>query len=261
MMSTITKMMLLERKFCGVCVLRKLPYSTVPLDDNKRGWRKTLEEQGEWTSALRLFAPQKKTRSTLMKLIQAPIDFRPSAIRSWFERKKKDAEIFDQRFIKERHEVLGKDLASAHFILARGGKIRFCNEEKWYSDITQIPNTYQPSMFVEAIDLSKTNICYEGLHNLFGLKYLKWLRLNTCLHIDDWCLDYISGEFGASLEYLDLSNCDKVTERGLAALYRMQLLKFLDVSNIPSSKELELTCLLLEDICGSIKIDGVTYIT
>jgi len=51
---------------------------------------------------------------------------------------------------------------------------------------------------------------YEGLQNMRNLVYLKSLDLSNCPLIDAWCLDRITGEFGESLEVLNLSGCESV---------------------------------------------------
>lgn len=70
----------------------------------------------------------------------------------------------------ERHQSLGPDLATTHFITARGGKIRFVNNEEWitFDDITEkkVPSFYVPGFFIEEIDASGMNLCYEGFDNL-----------------------------------------------------------------------------------------------
>jgi hypothetical protein len=54
-----------------------------------------------------------------------------------------------------------------------------------------------------------TLICqvYEGLQNIRNLIYLKELDLSYSPLIDAWCMDRITGEFGESLEVLNLSGC------------------------------------------------------
>ena len=73
----------------------------------------------------------------------------------------------------ERHKCLGPDLATTHFITARGGKIRFVNNKNWITveDINEmkIPSFFVPGFFIEEIDASEMNLCYEGFDNLSKL--------------------------------------------------------------------------------------------
>lgn len=148
----------------------------------------------------------------------------------------------------KRHAILGHDLASAYFILNEGGRVKFKYDEKWITsdDCSSLPNEYNLKYILIALDASGLPLVYEGLNNLYGLLNLKWLSFKGCKYLDDWCLDKISAEF-PKLEYLDISNCENITERGLEALYRMLSLKTLIVTNHYKSMTFELTCLMLEE--------------
>lgn len=37
-----------------------------------------------------------------------------------------------KRLIPERHLILGNDLAAAHFIVSRGGSVKFLNDDEWH---------------------------------------------------------------------------------------------------------------------------------
>lgn len=177
-------------------------------------------------------------------------DFSFGNISKWFTHKKTEYNKHLQRFIPERHEILGTDLATAHFIICRDGRVKFKGNTYWTKKDEKgsynLPNQYDSRFILEAVDAQNTDLYYEGLSNLCGLKKLKWLSLKDCKNIDDWGLDKISAEFPA-LEHLDISGCKKITERGLESLYRMTNLKKLIVTNHYKSVAFELTCLMLED--------------
>lgn len=169
----------------------------------------------------------------------------------------------DQQYLEERQNSLGTDLAAAHFIVYRRGSVKFCGHNEWvtygkeeYDD--HLPKKYDPSFYVEALDLTGTKIIYEGLLNILNLTKLKWLSFKNCPYFDDWCLDRISGAYGDTLEYLDIGNT-KVTERGVSAIYRMHKLNTLKVHDISNSATFKLSCLMLEDINPSMKIEGVVH--
>ncbi|XP_072744662.1 distal membrane-arm assembly complex protein 2 [Anoplolepis gracilipes] len=156
----------------------------------------------------------------------------------------------EQKFIPERYEILGADLSSAHFIVYLGGRVKFRGNTYWTEKnekgLHDLPNQYDSRYILEAVDASNANLYYEGLSNLCGLKKLKWLSLKNSKNIDDWGLDKISAEF-PELEYLDISGCEKISERGLESLYRMSNLKTLIVTNHYKTVAFELTCFMLED--------------
>lgn len=177
-------------------------------------------------------------------------DFSISNIPKWLTNEKVQAIKADQKFVPERHETLGADLAAAHFIIHRSGRIKFKGDTHWREldekGKHNLPNTYNPSYLLEAIDVNGFDMHYEGLSNFCSLMRLKWLSLKNCKNVDDWGLDKISAEM-PELEYLDISGCEKITERGLESLYRMFNLKTLIITNHYKSVAFELTCLMLED--------------
>ena len=75
------------------------------------------------------------------------------------------------RFVDQRHRMLGANLATAHFVLARGGAIKFVDMDTWVTkykggEIT-LPKFFTDGYFVEAIDCTGTEMMYESLDN-FG---------------------------------------------------------------------------------------------
>lgn len=112
-----------------------------------------------------------------------------------------------------------------------------------------IPNIYQDGFFVEAIDCEKfhhNGIRYEGIHNLSGLNFLKWLSLKNNKHIDVWCLDRLAGQNGASLVYLDITGC-KLCIGCILALARMKELKFLIISDPGDDANIQNALSMLEE--------------
>lgn len=100
---------------------------------------------------------------------------------------------------------------------------------------------------------------YEGLENVRRLKQLKFLSFHNVKTFDDWCIDRVSGSELNELEILDVSGT-QVTERGLAALYRVPTLKLLIVDDLKVSKAFELTCAMLEDIMPILKISDANTV-
>ncbi|CAH1105478.1 unnamed protein product [Psylliodes chrysocephalus] len=222
------------------------------------------QKEGEYYTALRVFYKEENRTSMLQKL-QAPIDLSPSAIKNWWAKQKEKKEIMMQSYIPDRHRILGNELAAAHFIVHRGGSIKFYNEDKWIKANEDneyvLPRFYEEEKVLQAIDCSDMNLYYEGLVNLRDLRKVEWLSFNGCEHIDDWCLDRISNIFSHSLIYLDLRNCPNITARGIGALYKLQHLKILYLDDFYKSTHYELTCLLLQEVNPDLDVrsDPVTF--
>ncbi|XP_026482701.1 distal membrane-arm assembly complex protein 2-like [Ctenocephalides felis] len=226
-------------------------------------WAKPISEiEGEWSSKFKLFAPKKGLDPSIIKFITTPKNITPSGIKTWWSNVKRKVDIEDQVFSKERHNFLGNDLAAAHFIIYRKGSVKFFGTDKWLKldedddECEGLPKFNVPDLYVSHIDCSNMNIYYEGLQNLVRLQKLTWLSFRNCKTIDDFCLDRISGEYGDTLKYLDISGCS-ITERGLNALYRLMNLETLIVTNVKESISFELTCAMLEELYPKLIIKSM----
>lgn len=140
---------------------------------------------------------------------------------------------------------------------------RIKGRSDWISgDITtlNLPDTYRDGYYVEAIDCTNfhhNGIRYEGLQNLSGLSFLKWLSLKNNRHVDVWCLDRIAGQNGSSLEYLNIEGCN-LCPGGVYAIARMQALKFLVISDPGDNVELQAALSILEQERPDLLINAST---
>ncbi len=167
----------------------------------------------------------------------------------------------DQLFRPERLEHLGPDLAAAHFIVCRGGGVKFVGENRFVrSKINKsylvLPGTKDDSYKVEAIDASKMNLLYAGLKNISDLKYLKWISFSGCSEFDNWHLDYVSS-IAPNIEYLDISFCKKVDHLGFGCFYRFRKLQCANVDGISDSDSFKLACLTLESEKPNLVLLGI----
>lgn len=73
------------------------------------------------------------------------------------------------RFIQERHDKLGPDLATSHFIVKRGGAVKFVNSNRWIEKDKdgnyKLPDRMVPNFILEAVDASNTDIMFESFDN------------------------------------------------------------------------------------------------
>lgn len=65
---------------------------------------------------------------------------------------------------------LGFDLAAAHFIVHRGGRVRFQGRQEWVEQdedgLYDLARSFQFGVYVEEIDASPVNLMYEGLESM-----------------------------------------------------------------------------------------------
>ncbi|XP_018568499.1 distal membrane-arm assembly complex protein 2 [Anoplophora glabripennis] len=242
-------------------------YDPKQISRNDMKWRTPWhQKEGQYYNFLRTFYKEDNNRSVL-KTLQTPIDVSPSSIKNWWSSKTEERDIILQSYLPQRNQMLGNELAAAHFIVHRGGSVKFFNEEKWikaneHNEYT-LPKFYEEGKILEAIDCSDMNLMYEGLVNLRDLKNVVWLSLNGCEKMDDWCMDRISNIFSHSLVYLDLRNCPNITDRGIGALYKLMKLKILYLDDFLRSTTYEMTCLLLQEANPQLDIrsDPVVFET
>ncbi|KAL5008275.1 hypothetical protein ScPMuIL_013856 [Solemya velum] len=196
----------------------------------------------------------------VIRMLQQDIDLTPTSLKRFWNKKRQLEKQDDQKFRPERLKFLGPDLAAAHFIVARHGAVKFLGREKWFrrdkSGAYYIPNRRVDGLQVEAIDASGTELMYVGLDNLVDLECLRYLSVSNCQLIDDWCLSRLH-MFSETLEFLDVSGCPQVTERGLACLHHLRKLKGLNIANLPKIANKELVTLYLEEMLPDCTVIGV----
>merc|ERR1712038_1879987 len=192
-----------------------------------------------------------------MAALQKDYDVSPEGFKNWINKEKFAYERDSQKYVYERHEILGPDLACCHFMLARGASCKFVGDDHWVKvskDDKKIPlpNKRDLRFKLEAMDASGTNLMYEGFDNFTSLKWLKHLDLSNCEFIDDWCLDRLQ-QNKFTLRSLNLSGCNNITERGLAALHKINLDRLV-IRNMRSLSDPELTVMLLEDMMPNTRV-------
>ncbi|XP_076463552.1 distal membrane-arm assembly complex protein 2-like [Babylonia areolata] len=181
-------------------------------------------------------------------------------MRSFMETSRWMALKEDHKFIPERHRVLGPDLATAHFLVKRGGRVKFEGRGMWYQRDKEgnmyLPNQFVPDLHLEAVDCTGMQMSYVAFDNMIQLEHLRYLNLSQCTNLDDWCLARLH-QFQDSLEFLDLTDCCEVTENGLACLNMLRNLKGLKLTGLSGVRNLGLMVLLLEEALPQCTIFGV----
>lgn len=227
-------------------------------------WRvEVADDPTIWKNKMLKTFEFKEQNSDFITMMQQPVDFSIEGAKKWWTSKQERLEKHMQQFIPQRHAILGNDLAAAHFVVHRGGSVKFLHEEKWtkQDDVGdyKLPKTLDPKYKVEAIKFDGMNLYYEGLENIRFLLHLKFMSFHNVKNFDDWCLDRLSGGQFPLLETLDLSGTS-VTERGLNALYRMPMLKYLIVDDPKKNLAFELACAVLEEENLNLKVYSVEEI-
>ncbi|XP_054732609.1 distal membrane-arm assembly complex protein 2 [Anastrepha obliqua] len=232
-------------------------------DKEKLQWRKPVGERpGDWNSKLKVFGNSEQTSDYII-MMQKPINLSPSALKKWWRKRKERIEKHMQQYVSERHEILGPELAAAHFLLYRGGAVKFVHERNWMrandDGEFDLPKKYHPAFKVEGLRCDNMTLYYEGLENLRNLQELKFLSFHNVRTFDDWCLDRVSASSYPKLEVLDISGTNCKTN-GLSCLYRIPTLKLLIVNDPKESLEFELGCSMLQEVIPNLKVVNASSI-
>ena len=129
---------------------------------DKESWGTEPEKfeipDNEWKSAFSYFQPKKGISIDVVHRLQKGVDLRPSVIIKWYHDRKALRNEVTQMYLSERVQSVGFDLGAAHFIVHRGGRVRFKGATDWTAQDKNgeysLPDRYQEGVFVEAIDAS-----------------------------------------------------------------------------------------------------------
>ncbi|KRZ92900.1 Protein disulfide-isomerase, partial [Trichinella sp. T8] len=186
------------------------------------------------------------------------LDLSPSTIRQFYRYENLINLQYDQRFLPERHLLLGPDLAAAHFIVHRGGAVKFFNDSRWHRVNNKGEYILPGRKLPEGIDASNTALMFEGLSNLVNLEKIRFLSLKNCEYVNDWCMSQMK-QFENTLEFLDLSHCSKLTADGLSALSCLKKLKYLRLEGLDQVKNIGVVAVRLEDTLPQLQVVGLDY--
>lgn len=235
-----------------------------PLNHNKVSYKPPENDiPNERKSLLSVFYTDYNLALNMSTILNS-IDLSPKGMKKMLEERQEDILARSQQYIPLRAETLGSDLAAAHFVVFRGGKVKFCGQEEWIqldekTNDSSLPKFYDESFKIKALDCSQMTLTHQGLLNMSNLNHLQSLNLENCPRIDDWCLDRVAGQYFSSLEHLNIKNCSKITEKGISCLSKMSKLKVLEIGGHESAQNLELVCLMLEDVLPNLAIKGISY--
>lgn len=120
---------------------------------------------------------------------------------------------------------LGAEIHAASYTVKLGGRCKLHDSSKWIHQSDKNYTAYlesQKGREVEALDLSRTVIQFEGLSNIESCGNLKELYLNECPFVDDWFIARLAHSFSHTLEKLEIKKCARVTDAGVLKLGYLQ---------------------------------------
>ncbi|GAB6024956.1 ATP synthase, H transporting, mitochondrial Fo complex, subunit s (factor B) [Chamberlinius hualienensis] len=138
---------------------------------------------------------------------------------------------------RSRIEAVGPDLACAEWLIRCGASVKWKGTEDWHKDYNTLPRG-KSQLVIEEIDGTDSSIMHIGFEHLRDLKHLRKIRLNKCHYLDDPSIPkllYVQ----STLKELHITNCGNITQIGLMSLIDMQNLKYLELFDLPSVKDLD----------------------
>jgi hypothetical protein len=130
--------------------------------------------------------------------------------------------------------------------------VKFTIFKNWTTDYNKIP---AENAAVEAIDVAGVSVMDVGLEHLADLKYIQSLSFHNCKYITDRGLVNLE-HVQETLHFLDMSHCVGITHRGLEHLYRLKMLKTLNLENTPSVRDRSVSLSLLQQNLPNCAMKG-----
>lgn len=196
--------------------------------------------------------------ATWLTKVTKKIDLSPEGMAEYFHHRGYQVDLEKQKFNPSRHAILGPDLATAHFIVYRGGRIKFVGHSEWWSDEKTLPSTYEEGFIIEKIDASSTGLLGEGITNMSNLYNLTDLNLSNNHGLDVFAFDklYRQFRFSSCLKHLNLTGCSRFCENSLTAIHRLPSLEEVIITKTQAAefKFLELILIMLHDLNPRLKV-------
>ncbi|XP_060062683.1 distal membrane-arm assembly complex protein 2-like [Ylistrum balloti] len=209
-----------------------------------------------WSASLR--KPTPETKWTTYQ------DFTLESIQEMLQKKIWQNKVKKQSFDMQRYESLGPDMSAAQFVLDNGGKIKIDGVKNWIplseesgsSLMFLKPDGRLETMKVEGLDLSGVPIVFEAFRNFVNLQNVRYIRIWDNDIFDDFSLTQFA-LFRDSLEFLDISRCPQLTERGLAWLHHLENLKCLRLDDLKGVEDPEVVIDLIRDMLPNCQVQGI----
>ena len=135
-------------------------------------------------TVLELFRSERNIGVTVITFMNK-VKFSPAGLKKAWNEYQWDKLLLSQVYLPQRAEAVGAEIAAAHFVCFRGGKIRFYGQSDWTvkdpedNEMSHLPRFFDPSYKMEALDCSKMTLVYEGLQNIRMYIYLTFNIQNT----------------------------------------------------------------------------------
>ena len=140
----------------------------------------------------------------------------------------------------------GAEWALCYIVLHMGGAFKLVTDDRWIDHHGNLRTPTKKDCTVEAVDMRKSAISYHGMKYFDNVGYIRYLNVADSKMFDNNCMTRLHN-LTHVLEYLDISGT-AVTPEGFTYLRIFPKLKWLNISRLSNSKQLEALVPYLQEI-------------
>lgn len=143
--------------------------------------------------------------------------------------------IIFNRVDEQRLNDFGPDRTCSEWLLRNGAAVKFVGSTKFLRDYNALPPENE-KFHIKEVDATESSIMHYGFPHFKGCKHIDYVLLDKCSYLQDWALPMLSYLKG-SLQFLQVSSCGNITEKGLRELKVLKNLKTLLLFDLPYVKD------------------------
>lgn len=159
---------------------------------------------------------------------------------------------------------LGAEIGTSIFLIKGNASVHFTNG-RWYGTSKEgrrrvvYPGQEAVGFVINAIDARGTLLDQTGFNDIIKLKSVKFLNVESCQYVDDACLAHLV-HLRDSLTHLNINNCPRVTENGVATLHKLRKLEQLNMSDLTGVRYPKLVASMLEDVLPRLRVNIISHL-
>lgn len=136
---------------------------------------------------------------------------------------------------EDRRKLFGPDRTCAEWLLRNGAAVKFRGYPDYLQDYNRLPleNT---TLHIQEVDATDSSIMHYGFPHFVGCKFIEKIVFDKCSYLQNEALHKLT-PLQESLEYLQVSRCGDITEKGLEGLNSLSNLKTLVLFELISIKD------------------------
>jgi len=139
----------------------------------------------------------------------------------------------------DRIKAVGPDRSCAEWLLRCGATVRWKGQDTFLTDFNRLPTGDFHRNVIEEVEAVEAGIMDVGFDHFDGCKHIRRVRFHHLPYFDDETLQLLIDKLKSSLEHLEITSCGDVTDRGLASISQLGILKTLILQDLPEVRDRE----------------------